>query len=272
MLNYLRRMGFTTDGRVHHSGIANEKALCAFLNTKSTIIRKAICPAGSAVEHRGGTGQKADAEIVCPGGTNKTISIKHHKTGTFDWLNSSAALPASVKPSLTTGLAQIKDTFTLDDQVEEARKQVENILGANLKSMTSDTIKSICKNCYLTYSDYIMITDVSKSKLIAFKREGNLKELATYDDWTYSLRSTPRAKTSGQIWRISPDGSVEVNTHLRLRLVLNNGVTALLGKSKSNSNSIPCLKIQQDNVANFMKTIHEPIVETYTVGEPVPLA
>jgi hypothetical protein len=277
MLKYLKRMGFTTDGRVHHSGIANEKALCLFLNTKSTVIRQAICPAGSTVEHRGGTGQKADAEIVIPGGINKTISIKHHKTGTFDWLNSSAALPNEIKPALTTGLAQIKDTFAksnvTDAQIEEARKQVENVLSVQLKSLSSDTIKSICKNCYLTYSDYIMITNISKSELIVFKREGNLKELATFDDWTYCLRSTPRAKTSAQIWRSSPDGSVEVNTHLRLRLVLNNGVTALLGKSKANSSSTPCLKIQQDNVAGFLKNIHEPITEAYTaVPEPAQLA
>ncbi len=268
-------MGFTTDGRVHHSGIANEKAVCLFLNSKSTTIRQVICPPGSKVEHRGGTAQKADAEIVCAGGTNKTISIKHHKTGTFDWLNSSAEVPAEIKPALTTGLGKIKDTFNkadiTDTQVEEARKQVENVLSAQLKSLSSDTIKSICKKCYLTYSDYIMITDVSKSNIIVFKREENLKELATFDDWTYCLRSTPRAKTSGQIWRISPDGAVEANTHLRLRLVLNNGVTALLGKSKANSNSIPCLKIQQDNVAGFLKNIHNPITEKYTVAEEAPL-
>ena len=58
---------------------------------------------------------------------------------------------------------------------------------------------------------------------------------------TYSLKST-RAKSSRQITR---NGIV---TNLRLRIVLNNGVKALLGLSKSNKYSIPVIKVQQDKV------------------------
>ena len=60
-----------------------------------------------------------------------------------------------------------------------------------------------------------------------------------------------KAKTSRQIWTINADGE-EKNTNLRLRFILNNGMNALLGKSKSNKNSSPVLKIQQDNVDKFM--------------------
>jgi hypothetical protein len=55
------------------------------------------------------------------------------------------------------------------------------------------------------------------------------------------------------VWR-EKDG-LGVNTHLRLRLVTNNGVTALLGLSEANKNSILTLKIQQDAVAALLNAV-----------------
>ncbi len=264
-------MPFTTDGRVHHSGILNEKNVCAFLNGCSTVIRAAICPVGSTVEHRGGTGTKMDGEIVCPTPTgNKSISIKHHKTGTFDWLNSSSAVPPHLKETLNRELANIRTAFGTsgkDDAAKEAaRKQCEALLGEHLRTMPSETIRGILLGCYEAYTDYIVITDVSNNSLIAFAKDENMPELKTYAGWTYSLKSTARAKTSAQIWRTGPDGQ-EVNTRLRMRLVLNNGVSALLGVSASNSNSVPCIKIQQDNVSGFLSSLVNPVKEKYGIQE-----
>ena len=70
--------------------------------------------------------------------------------------------------------------------------------------------------------------------------------------WTYVLKAG-RAKESRQVWR-EKDG-LGVNTHLRLRLVTNNGVTALLGLSNANKNSILTLKIQQDAVATLLAAV-----------------
>ena len=55
------------------------------------------------------------------------------------------------------------------------------------------------------------------------------------------------------MWR-TKDG-VDTNTHLRLRLVTNNGITALLDLSKANKNSILTLKIQQDAVATLLASV-----------------
>ena len=57
---------------------------------------------------------------------------------------------------------------------------------------------------------------------------------------------------------------IEVNTNLRIRLVLNNGVNALLGQSSSNKTSVPCLKIQQDRVNLLMNGIVDPIIDDIT--------
>jgi hypothetical protein len=261
-------MPFTTDGRVHHSGILNEKNVCAFLNGTSSLIRAAICPVGSTVEHRGGTSTKMDGEIVCSTG-NKSISIKHHKTGTFDWLNSTSAVPSALKGTLNSELATIRSIFASsakDDAAKElARKQCDALFCEHLRTMPSDTIRGILSSCYSAYTDYIVITDVSNNSLIAFAKEENMPELKTYEGWTYVLKSTARAKTSAQIWRTL--NGQEVNTRLRMRLVLNNGVSALLGLSASNSSSVPCIKIQQDKVAGFLASLVNPVKEKYEVQE-----
>jgi hypothetical protein len=53
----------------------------------------------------------------------------------------------------------------------------------------------------------------------------------------------------------------EFNTYLRIRLVLNNGVNALVGTSLKNKTSVPCIKIQQDNVDFFLKSIENKLIE-----------
>ena len=79
----------------------------------------------------------------------------------------------------------------------------------------------------------------------------------------YILKSSSRAKTSRQIWIRSSDGCEEINTNLRIRLVLNNGITALLGKSKANKSSCASLKIQQDNVDTFISKCFGKVIAKY---------
>jgi hypothetical protein len=83
-----------------------------------------------------------------------------------------------------------------------------------------------------------------------------LEELAVhpYDDSVvYELRA-PKAKSSRQVWRIK--NGVETNTHLRLRMVLNNGIGALLAlPTAKNKSSMLTMKIQQDNVDGLLKQV-----------------
>lgn len=265
-------MPFTTDGRVHYSGILNEKAVCEFIRTRSTTLRSFLCGATETIEHRGGTHTKADAEIV-GGDRCRGVSIKHHKTGTFDWLNSSAEIPASIKEVLSRGLNEIKATYAASAKtpadVATARSRCNDLLGAQLRAMSSDTIRGILSKCFSLYPEYVLITDVAKQEFIVFESKKNMQELACVSPGcTYLLKSSPRAKTSAQIWRRGADGT-EVNTHLRLRLVLNNGVNALLGESAANPTSLPCLKIQQDAVAQFIGTLVDPVRESYREPELV---
>jgi hypothetical protein len=46
-------------------------------------------------------------------------------------------------------------------------------------------------------------------------------------------------------------------------LHLNNGIAALLGKSEKNKSSVPCLKIQQDNVEEFIANCYDRVIVNY---------
>ena len=59
--------------------------------------------------------------------------------------------------------------------------------------------------------------------------------------------------------------SEEINTFLRIRLVLNNGVNALVGNSSKNKSSVPCLKIQQDKVDKFLNQMENKKIEKYNL-------
>lgn len=257
-------MPFTTDGRVHHSGIANEKALVEFLNTRSTTLRATLLPAHHTARHVGGTKTKTDIEILDGAGAPaKTISCKDHKTGTFDWLNSSAAIQGDLDAALSAGLLGIKTAFLTHGSVETVRVAVEDLFATHLREMSSPAIKTLLGAIYTGYSDYVLVTDIKHSELVLFERGTNLPELRTFEGWTYFLKSTARAKTSAQIWRRSAAGE-EVKTNLRMRLVLNNGVNALLGTGSGNKSSVPCIKIQQDNVAGFLAAVVGPVKEAYS--------
>ena len=261
-------MPFTTTGRVHVEGICNEKAVCAFLNTASTAIRTAICPPSSVVEHRGGTGTKADAEIV--GGTERAgISIKNHssKTGTLDWVNSSAAVPNKV--ALNNELNLIKTAhYGKAESLATVRAQVSSVLNKHLMNLTTDEIRAVMKTCYDAYPRWVIINDALKKRLVCFEMCKNVAELKTFDSDTYCLKPSGRANaTSMRILRRTSTGE-EIDTKIRLRLVLNNGVNAFLGLSEKNKTSIPTLKLQHDDVAHLIRTLVDPIEEPYSAAAP----
>jgi hypothetical protein len=264
-------MGFKTDGSVHHSGILNEKAVIDFLNTRSTIIAPFFLAAdGVTCRHKGGTGTKADGEIYdAAGSVLRTISIKHHKLGTFDWVNSSAVIQGELDATLRTSLATIKAAYATHNNLAQTRREVDDMFATQIRALPGEFIRALLADLYAAYSDYVLITHSKKGELIAFEKSKNLLELnaAAMDGWTYELRSL-RAKTSAQIWRVHTETGTAVNTSLRLRINLNNGVTAFLGLSAANKSAAPCLKIQQDGVDRLIAGLIDPVREAY-VAAPV---
>ena len=145
---------------------------------------------------------------------------------------------------VTTGCAEIREKyFGQEAKLATARGEVEAVLANAFASFDTATLRKLLQTIHTRNPALVMVNDVKDKQLKCYKSTA-FSELSTapYEAASvYSLKSG-RAKSSAQILR---NGVV---TNLRLRVVLNNGVGALIGLSKSNKNSIPVIKVQQDAV------------------------
>ena len=258
-------MGFKNDGSTHHEGIQNEKDIVDYANThpENAITQHIKKEKGLAIvcyKHEGGTGQKKDASIIFENNEVMGISIKHHKLGTFDWENTTKGVPENVKEKVKEFRNQnINKPITKD-----LRSELENIFSSYLDIFTSNQITELLKKVWEMENETSKIViNVKKSKKLIMVDKSNLdKYFNPEHKHNFILKSTSRAKTSRQIW-IKTSDEKEINTNLRIRLVLNNGITALLGQSKSNKNASPCLKIQQDKVDAFINSCEDKVTVCY---------
>ena len=259
-----RKGGFKRDGSTHYSGIENEHSIADILNTDTSKIGARLRPtADLRVQHKGGTKTKADAVVVntASNAVVKTISIKNHKkTGTFDWLNSTTSLPEAMKTPLKEAAKTIKEEFKTHLNIEESRVAADKMFCEALDKIKDDDtfIRGLLQSVYDKYTDGIIIHCEKDNKLVYFEKD-QLKELQCFIDSIYYLKHATNT-CSAQIMRRTPAGE-EINTCLRIRLVLNNGVNALVGQSTKNKTSVPCIKIQQDNVDYFINTLNEKVEE-----------
>ena len=98
-------MPFPNKGENHATGINNEKFIVNYLNnnTDNNITRHLSELNESSIisfKHQGGTKQKMDASYTLENEQIRGISIKNHKTGTFDWANTTKGVPESLKSEI----------------------------------------------------------------------------------------------------------------------------------------------------------------------------
>jgi len=260
-----RKGGFKKDGSTHHSGIKNEHNIVAFLNTPGSTIGQYLRPTPNhIVTHKGGTQTKADA-VVANQDTKEefTLSIKNHKTGTFDWLNSTKGFPEDIQNILKERTKEIKVAYKCHQNLDTSRDEIDNMFSTALDSLKNNHcfLLEVINTIFNKYTDAILVNHEKKGELIYFEKK-ELRELQGFTDYIYYLKHK-EGTCSAQIMRRQNPDSEEINTNLRLRLVLNNGVNALVGTSSKNKISVPCLKIQQDGVDDFIKKIENKIIEKY---------
>jgi hypothetical protein len=260
-------MPFPNKGQNHINGIKNEKGIVDYLNktpdnpiTKS--LEKENMDSIECWKHEGGTKQKRDASFKFGNGKTGGISIKNHDKGTFDYENTTKGVPEDLKKIIK----EFKDK-NMDKSIPNkggVRDEVDNIFSLYLDNISSDEITELLDKIYQKEEDtrHIIINDKKMNRLILLDKSNLDPYFNSNNHHNFILKSTSRAKTSRQIWIKSSDGN-EINTNLRIRLHLNNGITALLGKSKSNKNSVPCLKIQQDNVDGFISKCSGKVIADY---------
>lgn len=238
-------MVFLTDGSSHRNGVANEHATVDFINKRSVAIRSALVPPGHALVQVGGTKTKIDARVIQPDGNcgaEITISIKNHKgkNGTFDWMNT------------TEHTDQVKEALKeFKAAGHENRQAFDSIFANHLRLVDDGIIRFLLQKCASENPEWLVVNNAAVNQYV-LARTPDMTPLA---DWNYFLKFG-RGKTSGQIWR--RHGDAEVNTRLRLRLVSNNGLGALFGSK----GSVPCFKVQQEHVKDFLAALPEAIRET----------
>jgi hypothetical protein len=249
-------MPFVTDGSVHHSGVRNEHTVADLLSAATpTRIQAAYPDSALTFLHRGGTRGVDDVEIHVGGTRVSGISIKHHgSSGTFDYINTSKVLESLPDAEgLCERVAELRTLHFGDaSAIPAVRKTIRDGVRGLWATMTSDRIRTLLQRVNERNSDWVCIK--TPTGLVTARHEA-LTELSLYPSdhkTTYELRGTADSR---QIWRTT-DGRA-VNTHLRVRLALNNGVTALLGLSSANKNSNLTVKIQQDNVRGLLDALAE---------------
>jgi hypothetical protein len=250
-------MVFPHQGQNHANGIKNEKDVVKYQNLHPTsnfnncLLDKYQVPSLNWT-HEGGTQTKADAIVHLSNKHQIPISIKNHNEGSLDWLNTTKDVPESLK--LIT--KEFKEKYISKENIDEAmREELENIFHEELNKFSSQTLSIMLNNLFDKYPEWILVNDQKNKRFITFNKI-NLKRIFDKDN-DFILKST-RAKSSRQIWLKNEQG-LEVNTNLRIRIHLNNGISALFSKKGSS----PCIKIQQDKVDEFIASCSDKIIDQY---------
>jgi hypothetical protein len=239
-------MVYPSDGRNHHSGVLNEKTVVDYL----TEHHKTLFGENITFMQRGGTSTVDDIDVLRDGNKLTSISVKNHSGGTFDYINT-RKLDSYMNDieDLKQILQSIKNQHLSED---ETRTQVSKLLETYLEKIN---IQKVLDDIHLLSPEYMIIND--KGNIHIFKHEEIFKNFYQPNS-TFYIKKTARSKTSAQIWCKLNDQ--DFNTNLRMRLILNNGINAFMGKSLHNKSSIPTIKIQQDNVKKVLSVITKLIL------------
>jgi len=254
-------MPYNTTGQSHAEGVQNEMDIVRLLNISSIMnllgfVRHYDEESLIKFTHGGGTQAVADVNIVnheskVVGG----ISVKQHKNGTCDFMNTSRLenfLLPSVVTLLRETIAEIRAKHKGDvTQVDSVKDLLSNITNSVFQSINSNNIRELLKVSNERNPEFFLIKDFANHSLLNYKHS-QLTELAEspyIDENTYSLVA-PRGATGSR--RILCNGQ---ETGLRLRIALNNGVRALLDVGGGrNNNSSWTLKVQWDGIDKFIKS------------------
>lgn len=251
-------MPYNTTGEVHYAGGNNETNLVKQFNENSECFKDTYPDKHLEFRKEGGTQLVPDIGIFASGERLDGISVKLHRNGTFDHINTSKVEDYINCTELQSLLKKMRHDHSGDTRViSKVRDEINTKTDETFKNMTSENIRKLLKNIYLRSPRWFAIKE---EKSISVFEHSELKELYEFPEdmeITYSLRSL-RARQSRQIWR-TKDG-ISTNTNLRLRMVTNNGISALLGLSKANKNSILTLKIQQDCVNHLLAQVRRTLI------------
>ena len=250
-------MAYRTDGSPHTSGVQNEENLINKLQSEAKTLYPELSDSFEVVK-RGGTKFKQDLEIV-DGDNAILISAKKKvkiKSGSFDWVNSSSAT-ASVD-ALKSFSETVKSISTSGASISSARTMVNNAGLKALQELTPDQLTTMLQE---------HVSDKNEDMRVI------ISETSTGNNWEYNFVDSPlynsiqnhspklkmgRGKTSAKIVFDDDNGNT-LDHGIRIRVVTNNGIKALMGESTSNTSSVGVVKIQQDNIPGLISGLGDKI-------------
>lgn len=269
-------MAYNTTGMVHHKGIKNEKDIVDKLNAINDEMLSNFLANISANAEKfitaGGTQTKDDA-IIVDKDNNRLFgaTIKNHKSGTVDYLNTtklSDFLGIKISEMINESLKDVisnykpayqqamlaKNTVLSDEIKTKARLEVKAISASAIKSINSDVIKAFFTRISSEEPELLIVNNELENKCYLLKKSDrfDLNDIMTFSaEDKYTLETKNTAIESGSVYKNGKD------TGIRLRVVLNNGIGALLGgdpnKKKGNKTSSMTLKAQNDNVGKWFE-------------------
>mgnify|MGYP003646416850 CR=1 FL=1 len=266
-------MAYKTDGSSHRNGIKNEKQQIKHLQEGAAHNVVLGLSEDFQVIAKGGTKFKEDFQIV-DGDTVIKVSAKRKKkmsTGSYDYVNSSSVMseiPALKKMKTFCQSLRKKSNTKAGKNKRSVRKKFNDESNRALRSLKPNHISKILINHVTKKNEdmQMMISDATTKTnyWYEFKKSQMYKDVSKLLNKGHDYKPElvfGRGKTSAKIILKNSKGD-EIDHNLRIRLVLNNGVGALIGRSKSNSNSAPVIKIQQDRCDKMMARLQKQNIVT----------
>ena len=250
---------FQTNGSTHHNGVSNEHATIDLLNEHQ------VYPA--TVTHLGGTKHKADAMAG-----DKGISIKHKaglKNGSFDWVNTSDIFGV-IDRTVFSDFFEFIDaarSWSVEKReavVEEVRDLFNECCEKALDSIHPYDLRDFLKT-NITEKQYgmgIVINDTEHQTLHILEADRLIMTRCINANYSPELIKG-RGKSSRRLVCSSCAVPHAFDCGLRVRVTSNNGIRAFLGLSKANKSSQVVIKVQQDNVREFVTSDPDRQILTY---------
>ena len=249
---------YSIDGSSHSTGVKTEKNLAERLRSGAAKELYPLLSEDFKVIGRGGTRYKQDVEIV-DGDEKILISAKKKEDvskGSFDWVNSSSATK-TIEP-LRVFAETVKEIGNTCNIKGTAKLGVMTAAHQALSNLTSNEVSTILRDHVATKNDGMKII---------------ISETSTGSNWEYSFEDSPlydaiqnhtpkvmlgNGIDSAKVVFQTKDGET-IDHGIRIRIVTNNGISALIGQSKANKSSIGVVKIQQDNISGLISGLGNKI-------------
>ena len=253
-------MTYPTDGSSHANGLSNEDKLLAWLGEKlkdnpnvfgfQDKYKYGLC---LQVEKKGGTKYKDDLVLLSSNNKVLGISAKRWTGATHDWCNISAAVTElsnkypSFRSIIQSGLEITKEGRTEEERIANQRIIVKEAGSQQIDWLNEnpEELRLFLQNQFEKIKNQeVILNDIKNKQWVSYKGSDHpMFEILSNPDWTPVLQKA-RSRY--------PESATIVGADLRLRTVLNNGVTALFEKDKD---SRFVFKIQQERVKILVDTL-----------------